>query len=509
MEDIKFINDDKDVNKSSIELEGLSETDVKRITVIMNKFVKSYVQRDKAKSDEQWLFEELRSELPDRPDDELHSITEEIFESIQEFENNLDEINIAFDNGTQKETWLTNRILEASTGVSAVEYSNYLNGIDNAMTIANGQMMRTVTTNAGEISRCMNLDGFMAEQYAVNTFNMQAQLEGSKYRAEVLVPKPGQTYGLNSFDAVIKDSTTGKIVNQYQFKYGKDATATVKLLREGIYNNQRFVVPANQVDEVRKAFPGKSVEAYIGGTDMVQVKSKTLTKEEVKKLQLDTQERGVLPRNDWNTYNTKELALSIGKNAGLAGMQSAAITTGFDLVAKVIKGEELHGDETIELALRSGADSGIKAAAAGAIKAGAEKGIISIIPKGTPAGIIANIACLGIENVKIFAKAAVGEFTMSEALDRMGRTSTAMVYGFGWGTTGMAIGATTFAWIPFAGPIVGGIIGGMAGYMAGSQFGNTVYSGLKIVGSVVRSVANSAWSSVKSIGSKLRSKIFG
>lgn len=75
----------------------------------------------------------------------------------------------------------------------------------------------------------------------------------------------------------------------------------------------------------------------MGGTDTVSTKSGTLTKDEAKKLQLDTQEHGVLPREDWNTFNTKELALNIGKNAGLAGLQAAVITTGFDLVAKKVR----------------------------------------------------------------------------------------------------------------------------------------------------------------------------
>ncbi len=213
--------------------------------------------------------------------------------------------------------------------------------------------MRTVTTNTGEISKCMNLDGFIAEQNAVNTFNMRAQLESSKYVAEVKVPEPGETYGLNSFDTVIKDSTTGKIVHQYQFKFGKNSKATIDLLKGGNYNNQRFVVPLEQVEDVKNAFPGKSVEAYMGGTDVVSIKSGTLTKEQAKKLQLDAREKNVLPRNDWNSFNTKELALNIGKNAGLAGLNAAIITTGFDLVAKKVQGEQIDADTTIETALKT------------------------------------------------------------------------------------------------------------------------------------------------------------
>ena len=91
-----------------------------------------------------------------------------------------------------------------------------------------------------------------------------------------------ETYGLNSFDTVIKDIHTGKIVHQYQFKFGKDAKTTIGLLKSGNYNNQRYVVPADQVAEIKKAFPNKSVEAYMGGTDRVPTKSGSLTKEEAK-----------------------------------------------------------------------------------------------------------------------------------------------------------------------------------------------------------------------------------
>lgn len=505
MNDIKVMNASSEEIESNFNMEDLSEIEVKRLSGIMKKFMKSYREKEECISDEMWLYEKLKAELPEKADDEVHKMSKEIIESVSEFDTNLSELNEACDSGIDKVSWFANKVADASTGVSVIEFGNYLNGIDNSITNANAQMMRTVTTNAGEISQCMNLDGFIAEQHAVNTFNMHSQLEGSKYVAEVLVPEPGQTYGLNSFDTVIKDSTTGKIVHQYQFKFGKDAKATIDLLRDGNYNNQRFVVPADQVEEIRKAFPGKSVEAYMGGTDTVSIKSGALTKEEAKNLQLNTQEKGVLPSNDWNTYNTKELAINIGKNAGMVGLQSALIVTGFDLVAKTVKGEHINGDETIELALRTGADSGIKVAMAGALKVGSEKGIIAIIPKGTPVGIIANIACLGIENAKILAKVASGELTMTQALDRMGRTSTAMIYGLGWGATGMAIGAAALAWIPIVGPVVGGIVGGMVGYMAGSQFGSAVYTGLKKVGSVVKSAAKSVWSGVKSVGSKIGS----
>ncbi|MCS5854374.1 hypothetical protein LNO23_00245 [Klebsiella pneumoniae subsp. pneumoniae] len=51
----------------------------------------------------------------------------------------------------------------------------------------------------------LNLDGFIAEQHHADTFNLDAVAKGSEYRAEVLKPKSGGTYGKNSVDVVIRD----------------------------------------------------------------------------------------------------------------------------------------------------------------------------------------------------------------------------------------------------------------------------------------------------------------
>ena len=89
--------------------------------------------------------------------------------------------------------------------------------------------------------------------------------------------KNGKRYGKNSFDIVILDATKSKTppVHQYQVKYGADAKATIQLLREHgsvtKYSNQQILVPPEQLDEVRKAFPGKTIVSEIGGTDLPAV----------------------------------------------------------------------------------------------------------------------------------------------------------------------------------------------------------------------------------------------
>lgn len=484
-------------------IDGLSEKEAEQFYEIMKRFLNAYKNREQSATDYVWLGKQLKEELPAKSQKECDKMAEEILVSVTDFDNCKKELEESCEKGVPKEQWLANKLSDAAAGTSVVQFGNYLNGIDNAITNANAQMMRTIMTKEGNISQCINLDGFIAEQHAVNTFNMQAQLEGSKFRAEVKVPGPGETYGKNSFDTVIMDTASGKIVHQYQFKFGKTAKETIQLLKNGNYNNQRFVVPAEQVAEVQKAFPGKTVTSCMGGTETVSIESKMLTKADVKEMQYELQEGGVLPQNNWNTYTTKDLALNIGKNAGLMGLQSALITTGFDLTQKVIKGEEIQGDEMLEQALISGADAGVKAASAGALKVGVEKGVIKIIPPGTPAHIIVNIACVGIENIKILAKVASGEIKMYQAADQMARATTSMVAGLACAGNMAFIGAVSLSWIPIVGPIAGGLIGGMVGYMAGSTLGNAVYSGLKKVGGTVRTAAKSAWNGIKSAGRKI------
>lgn len=500
---------------SEIQYNGMAELEAKEFKKLLSKFIKSYGNKANSISDKEWLKGQFKEELTELSEEQAEKMAEETIEAIQEYDGNLKSVNQAAKKGTSKEQWLANKIAQAATGVSVVQHGEYLNQVNNSLTNANAQMLRTITTKSGETSRSHNLDGFIAEQFHVNTFNTNAALANSKYYAEVKVPEAGQTYGKNSVDVVILDRTSGKLtpVHQYQVKYGANAKETIKMLREygdvTRYSNQQIVVPPEQVSEVQRAFPGKTVVSQIGGTGKVPITSNKLTKQSAKKLQTISQDLEDIPTVDWNLFQTKDLALQIGRNAGLMGIQAATITVGFSMAEQVIKGDGIDVDETVTLALKTGTDAGIKAAIAGALKVGVERGMIGIIPKGTSMGVVANIACVAIENIKILSKVATGEITMSQALEQMGRTSVSMVYGIGWGAAGMGIGAWAFSWIPIVGPIVGGLVGGMIGYMAGSRFGEFIYTGLKTVGKGVASVCKSVWIEIKSAGNKIKNFLFG
>ncbi len=461
-----------------IRVEGLGEKEVRELKPILQRLIKSYEEKAPEVSDKDWLTGEYLRELPELSSERAAEMAAETVDSIAEYDKNLSELNAACASGKSKEVWFADKMTESAAGVPVAQFGSYMEKIDNAISTANEQMLDTVMKkNSIDISQCPNLDGFIAEQYHVDTFNANAALNKSSMRAYRLDNRTK-----NSVDVVIRDTSkpNSPIVHRYQVKYGKDAQSTIKMLRESgtvtKYGNQQLIVPPDQVDAVKAAFPGKTVRSTIeaGGVEGVP-----LTKEAAKGLQLETQEEGLIPSTNWNTFTTRNMALQLGKNAASAGVQAALITTGISLAQAVFSDDGPEGDEIVKLALETGADAGVKAATAGAMKIGVEKGIISIIPKGTPAGIIANIACVGIENAKIAVKVFKGELTAGEGLDHMGRTTVSMFAGLAAMAEGASLGASALSWIPVVGPVVGGLAGGMIGYFVGSKAGDEVYSGAK------------------------------
>lgn len=490
-----------------LQVEGLTEEEVKEVRKIFNRFLKKYKENPDAETKE-WLFEQLKEELPEKTEEELHKIAEEITVAIDEYQKDLESLNQSCRKGITKEAWLAEKLQDGAKGVAVNEFGDYLREIDRNMTQANMQMARTILRSDGGVSQCVNLDGFIAEQYHVNNFNAKAVLENSPYRARVCLPENGQ-YGKNSVDVAIDNIRTGqKGVARYQLKYGTDSKATIQMLKNGDYANQRLVVPKDQVEEVQKSFPNKTVTDHIGGTEEIPVRSEGLTKEQVKAFQQDAQKDNIIPKTDWNVYQTKELAINIGKQAGQAGIQAALVGAGIHLVEKAVNGEPVEADEVVKTAITTGADTGVKAAAGGALKVASEKGAISILPPGTPAGTLAKIACVGVENVKILWKVVKGELTMSEAMELMGRTSVSMYAGLSAGAVGAGIGAAAFSWIPVVGPIVGGVVGGIVGYTAGSKVGEKIFEGAKKVVQTGVKIVKSVWEGVKNVASSIKDTLF-
>ena len=474
----------------------LVEEECKELKPIVEDFVKSYSANPTA-SVESWLIPKMQEQLPERSHEEIVAMVDEIVVTIKVSEEMKASLEKAIDSGRSKESWFASEAKKATSAMSTQEAAKYLTNLDMALQQANESLYRTITTQAGTVSQNPRLDGFIAEQYHAQTFNMNAEATGSPYRAKVLEPN-GNGYAKNSVDIVIVDGE-GKVVRRYQSKYCKDAKATEQAFEHGDYRGQQKLVPEGQEGDIAKKST-TVLEAPDGTT------SNPLTKSRAEQMR-DEAQSGNWNDLNWNEYATKDLAIGIGKQAGYAALQGAAIGVGFDVAQKLWNGESIDADEVVETAIVSGADFGVKAAAAGALKVGVEKEIIKVIPKGTPAGTIANIAYVAIEDVKVLGKMATGELTMKEGIEKLEQTTVSTAAGLVAMGKGAAIGAAMGTVFGPVGTAVGGFIGGTVGYMAGSKVGEAVVKCAQKVRDGAKKVAKTVVSGVKSVASSVASGV--
>jgi len=474
----------------------LVEEECKELKPIVEDFVKSYSANPTA-SVESWLIPKMQEQLPERSHEEIVAMVDEIVVTIKVSEEKKASLEKAIDSGRSKESWFASEAKKATSAMSTQEAAKYLTNLDMALQQANESLYRTITTQAGTVSQNPRLDGFIAEQYHAQTFNMNAEATGSPYRAKVLEPN-GNGYAKNSVDIVIVDGE-GKVVRRYQSKYCKDAKATEQAFEHGDYRGQQKLVPEGQEGDIAKKST-TVLEAPDGTT------SNPLTKSRAEQMR-DEAQSGNWNDLNWNEYATKDLAIGIGKQAGYAALQGAAIGVGFDVAQKLWNGESIDADEVVETAIVSGADFGVKAAAAGALKVGVEKEIIKVIPKGTPAGTIANIAYVAIEDVKVLGKMATGELTMKEGIEKLEQTTVSTAAGLVAMGKGAAIGAAMGTVFGPVGTAVGGFIGGTVGYMAGSKVGEAVVKCAQKVRDGAKKVAKTVVSGVKSVASSVASGV--
>lgn len=483
-------------NKSK---EYITEQEAKNLKELFEKCLKSYKEKGVSVSDKEWLEQIFKSELPEIKEEEAKHDAQEIVDVIKEFDGNLRSVNEAAQKGISKESWLAEKMQEASVGMAVNEYGQALQSMDDILYQKNMELANALQRSTdGQIKMSLNLDGNIAENMIAKTTELSGFLQGKNIKVEVR-----DVFTNNSVDVRAINLDTGKYQN-YQLKFGKDAKATIDLIERGNYNNQQIIVPSEQLEEVQAHFKAKGSSKTISDhIDALGAKGKKFTKDDMKELQLAAQEDGIMPSMDYSHYQTKDLAMSIGKNAGAMALQAAAVTTGLNIASKIFNGEKVDADEMVEIAIKTGADTSIKVVSAGALQVAIRKGIISFIPRATPAGVIANIAYVGIENVKILAKIASGELSMTKGLDQMGRVTTSMIVGLCGMVKGAAIGASLTAWIPVIGAplaVVTGFLGGMVGYFGGSKLGDVIYSAGKKVASTAKSVAKAAVNGLKSSG---------
>lgn len=442
----------------------LTEQEAKELRPIYRDFVKAF-RENMDKPDSGWVEKLLEKYLPSTPKEDIRRMTKEITETIHK--------NDVARKGSDK-------LEKMGSAVNAIQKSGYLKEIDRTLEKANDKLLDTVMRKNLDVNRNPNLDGFLAERYHVETFNVNAAVKKSPWRARVV--EPTGAYGKNSVDVVIFNSDTKKIARRYQFKYGADAKATEQMWNNGNYKFQRFLAPKGQSQEISS----KAVEVLESPDGKVQ--STALSKTDAKKLQENAQKLDAV-KNDLTFEKdvaVKDLAPVLGKQGVQSFLVGGIYGAGKETLSQWKQGETLDVKKIGKSSLEGGGDFAAKQTLASFLKVGSEKGIVKAIPKGTSVETITNISCVAIEDAKIAVKVGKGELTAAEGAGQAVETTASTgvgvlaagkgaVIGGKIGTAGGAVIAS-FAAGPEA-SVVGAKVGAVVGEVVGSSIGYLVGSG--------------------------------
>lgn len=440
----------------------------------------------------------LKDECPDMSNEDIDSFTHKATSAVLLNGVIKKELNVERQSkNLSKEECFTlyiKNVCSRRTMDSVVEHlTNLEEGLENAKTKWN----ESILTKDGLVNMNPNLDGNIAEQYHVQTFNLNAEASGSEYRAKVLGPGE-HGYKKDSVDIVIVDKN-GKIVRKYQVKYYKDAESTENAFTHGDYRGQRKLVPEEQAEELPENY-----ESYIEAPD--GTRSNSLSKSRAEQLR-DEAQNGKWQELGWDEYALTDLAIGIAKKSSESALWGAAYGAGFELAEELFGDEEIKPEEVVNEAIETGADSGIKALLAGALKVSAEKEWIKGLPKGAPAEVYAGMAYIAVENLKISKKIATGEITVIEGIDAIEENTITSVAGLYAMEVGAKAGAAIGSVFGPVGSAIIGFIGGTLGFMGGSEVGRRCSAGFRTLRESACEILSSIGGGIKSVADRVTNTI--
>lgn len=490
-----------DIAEKTLQID-ISDENYSKARETVQSFIGSYSQKNESTSDVTWLDAEFaKYPLLWESHEDRKNTAIIVIERVQRFQEEKIKLAEYRERGLSRESYLRDVIESSAKAQGVSDLGRYAAEIDLALEQANKDNIDLMYRQDGGINQSWHLDGFIAEQHHVESFNMEAAAQGSSYRAEVLKPAPGQTFGKNSVDIVIRDSN-GKIVKRYQSKYGSDSESTKDLFDKGDYRGQRKLVPEGQ---------GKDIANSTEVIEHEDIKSKPLSKAEAKERQRKIQEDQEAKQYEWNDINSKAIVKNISQKAFVAAMLAVSFQGARVLGRRIWNtvtrqpNRSVKDDitEFVDSALRSGASAGLTVAITGGLIVVCKNGWLGTILKRAPAVQIANAVCIGIENIKVLSDFATGKIRGDEALNRAGDASCSLVGSLTLGVKGATIGASIGTALGPVGTFVGGIAGGMVGGIAGNTVGQAIWEGGKTIAKTavtsIRSAASNIWDGAKSI----------
>lgn len=417
-----------------------------QLNPIFRDFLQSYFEKDAKVSDQDWLKRKLQENGLELTEEELEQYSAALIGSVQSFTDSLNSLEKCRAEGLSAEEWLQKKIDESGCELTPEEMKQ----ASEAYAQANQRLQRNL--KAEEVGQNANssMTDIVAEQQIIDDFNILAWADGAQYEAVIDQPTEDSVYGNNLFDIAIVDKQTGEKLESYQVIYGNTIQETIDLVNETTTAGQTIIVPANMVEEVRKACLFKEISDHIGGTGQVPTEGEPFRLEEAQTLL----KRKLPEMAEQFMVNPREFIKDFAQNAFSSGVLSAGLLQG---VKKIADNEEVEDDDVkklIEEALLSKDNNGLKTAVAGAIAAAAHKKLIDVLPSYTPPAVAANIASIGLENIKVFAQVEQGTITAEDGIEKIGNTSMVMGFELFWNHYAPKGVAVLLRAIPLVGPYI-------------------------------------------------------
>lgn len=497
------MSDEKQEHQDSTQIvEGIFETkeNIENTAALFGSFLASYQQRGAYLRIDEWLITEFHKHRDVWTDEaEMTGAARDIVLSIERASEAKASLYSHLDKKKSKESWLAKQIDAGATAAGVTHVGAWAKKLDDKISEANLKAFDSIFNEKPdvlgdwEVSNSPYMHGFIAEHDIANRFNLNAAASQSGVAAQVV-----ESTSMNSPDLVVRDAA-GKIVQHVQVKSYADVQQLINNIRAHGYSaGTTLLVHADQVARLRREFPELNVTSALQAGD---VSSEMPSYEELKQLQHDAQAQEESRQYEWNDVNRINVTKGIAKQA-LTSACIAACMQGARILGRrawnAVSGkanpsasEDLK--EFFDSSIRSAKHVGVQCAVSGALVVAAKNGWLGKAMKGTPAGIIANIAYVGMENARVLVKYARGEISGIEAIDAMGNVTCSALgslYAAGLGAQkGMLIGA------PY-GPIgiaIGGVIGGIVGGIAGSKIGESLYEGGKSIFTKAFDFLKSLW----------------
>ncbi len=472
------------------------------LSSVFRDFLQSYFEKDANITDQEWLKIQFKAKALDFTDEELDNYATDLIGSIKSFSESIRSLEDSLSEGKTAAEWLQEKAKETGKEVSPAELQQISTGLEQA----NARLLRGMKAEEANQTANQSIEGVIAEQSLIDDFNTKATAEDKPYEAEIDFPAEDSKYGHDLFDVVIKDKFTGQRLENYQIVRGKDLQETIDLVADTIPAGQTLIVPEDMLGRVQEKFPHRDIAAQLGGTEFVSTVSDALGISDTVDLLAKS------PIIEKIVSDPAETISEIADKAFSAGVFATGLKQGFECFTDDQEVVAFNAGDLLEKVLLSEDTDGIKTAAAGALATAVHKGLVSVLPKDASPVVIADLASVGVENIKMFAQVADRTMSLDESIEHMGNMNVAMGFEYVWNKYATPYATKFLSCVPIVGPLISNsIVGQKILNLVKTPVKELVMEGVQQIIPTVKKAAKKAMKLGKKVlkaGKKLLKKLF-